>query len=48
MLTDSLNKRRAGESVSSDTTITGAGVIITPRDVPGFTSSVIADYRKRT
>lgn len=48
MLTSSLEKRRAGESISSDTIATAAGVLITPRDVPGFTADVIGNYTRRT
>jgi len=48
MLVSSLEKRRAGESISSDTIATAAGVLITPRDVPGYTSDVIANYKRRT
>ena len=48
MLTASLEKRRAGESISSDTIATAAGVLITPRDVPGFTADVISNYVRRT
>jgi hypothetical protein len=48
MLVASLEKRRAGESISSDTIATAAGVLITPRDVPGFTSDVISNYVRRT
>jgi hypothetical protein len=46
MLIASLEKRRAGESISSDTIATAAGVLITPRDVPGFVSDVISSYKK--
>ena len=47
MLVASLDKRRAGESISSETIATAAGVLITPRDVPGFTSDVINNYVRR-
>ncbi len=48
MLVASLEKRRAGESISSETIATAAGVLITPRDVPGFTADVISNYTRRT
>jgi hypothetical protein len=46
MLTSSLEKRRAGESISSETIATAAGVLITPRDVPGFVTDVIKNYER--
>lgn len=46
MLAASLEKRRTGDSISSETIATAAGVLITPRDVPGFTSDVIHSYKR--
>lgn len=46
MLAASLEKRRTGESISSETIATAAGVLVTPRDVPGFTSDVIHSYKR--
>jgi hypothetical protein len=48
MLVASLDKRRAGDSISSETIATAAGVLITPRDVPGFTADVINTYKRRS
>ena len=47
MLVASLEKRRAGDSISSETIATAAGVLITPRDVPGYTADAISTYKRR-
>ena len=39
-------KRRFGQSTSNTSTITGAGVVLTPRDIPALTSEFIAMYRR--
>lgn len=46
MLVSNLEKRRAGETISSETIATAAGVLITPRDVPAFVSDVISTYKR--
>ena len=39
-------KRRFGQSTSNTSTITGAGVVLTPRDIPALTAEFIAMYRQ--
>jgi len=46
MIAASLNKRRYGENLSSISTITAAGIVITPQDVPGLTWTVIMGYKR--
>jgi hypothetical protein len=46
-IADSLYHNRFGENVSGVATITGAGVVISPADVPAFAAQVIQSYRKR-
>ena len=41
-------KRRHGEDVGAITTITAAGVTVSPEDVPGSAWRIIKNYRKRT
>lgn len=43
----SVNKRRFGENLSSISTVTGGGVIITPVDVPAMAWSKINPFRRR-
>ena len=43
----SMYNRRAGQGTEGVATITGAGVVITPRSVPPFAQAVIQRYRKR-
>jgi len=40
-------KRRFGENLSSVTTVTAAGVTITPQDIPVFAWNVIKRYKRR-
>jgi len=40
-------KRRFGENVTSAATISAAGIVITPEDVPGAAWTVIRSYRRR-
>lgn len=42
-----LYKRRYGENLSSVATITAAGVVVTPQDVPGVAAQTIQAYRRR-
>ena len=48
LIAASYYKRRFGENLSSVTTITGAGVVISPIDVPMDARAIINVYRKRT
>jgi hypothetical protein len=45
-LSGSLYKRRFGENLSSVSTVTAGGVVITPQDVPVYVANVIRRYRK--
>jgi hypothetical protein len=42
----SVYKKRFGENTSGAATITGAGVVITPKDIPDTAARTIANYRK--
>lgn len=46
MIAASLYKRRYGENLSSISTITAAGVVITPQDVPSIAWQTIYFYRR--
>lgn len=46
MIAASLYKRRYGENLSSISTITAAGIVITPQDVPGLAWAVINSYKR--
>lgn len=46
-LTRSAYQRRFGRSTSNNETITAAGVVISPRDVPAMTSDFIKQYLKK-
>lgn len=48
MIGTSYYKRRFGESTSSVATITAAGVVIMPQDVPGIAADTINFYKRRT
>lgn len=43
---ESLNSNRSGQSSSGKMTITAAGIVIRPEDVPPFAHKVIQQYRK--
>jgi hypothetical protein len=47
MIGHSIYKRRMGENTSSSVKVTGAGVVITPQDVPSQAAAIIQKYRKR-
>ena len=47
MISQSLYKRRMGENVSGIATVTAAGVVITPQDVPSVAADILARYMKR-
>jgi hypothetical protein len=46
MIASSLYKRRFGENMSSITTVTGAGVVITPQDVPKEAAYILDSYKR--
>jgi hypothetical protein len=43
----SMFKRRFGENLSAVSTITAAGVVVTPQDVPSIAAATIQAYRRR-
>jgi hypothetical protein len=45
-ITNSVYKKRFGENTTATATITGAGVVITPKDVPDTAYRTITHYRK--
>jgi hypothetical protein len=46
LITQSFYKRRFGENISSSVKVTGAGVVITPQDVPSAAADILNRYRK--
>ena len=46
MLAASLYKRRFGENLSATSTITAAGVLVTPQDIPLATTLILNRYRR--
>ena len=48
LIMNSMYRRRSGENASSVATITAAGVVITPQDVPSQAIDIINVYRRRT
>ena len=46
MIVNSYYKRRFGESTSSVATVTAAGVVITPQDIPSEAAKIIASFRR--
>lgn len=46
MIATSMYKRRFGESTSSVATVTAAGVVITPQDVPSHAARIIRRYTR--
>lgn len=46
MIAEGLYKRRFGENTSGTTTITGAGVVITPADIPVTARAMLDPYRR--
>lgn len=47
LIAASLYKRRFGENLSSVSTLTAGGVVITPQDIPGAAWEIIKAYRRR-
>lgn len=47
MIATQLYHRRMGENMGSITTITPAGVVVTPQDVPGWAAQTIRVYQRR-
>ena len=47
MISQSFYRRRMGENVSGIATVTAAGVVITPQDIPSVAADILARYMKR-
>lgn len=47
-IAQSLNSTRSGQSTSGNVTVTAAGVVIRPQDVPAFAQKIIKNYRTLT
>jgi hypothetical protein len=46
-ITNSAYRRRFGNTTSSAVTITGAGVVISPRDIPATAQAFIESHKDR-
>lgn len=46
MIASNLYKGRTGETASGAATVTGAGVVITPKDIPAVAQSIINFYKR--
>jgi hypothetical protein len=42
----SIYKRRHGENSSADSMVTTDGVVITPKDIPGFAAKIMRNYKR--
>lgn len=46
MIVDSMYKKRSGQNVSTVTTVTAGGLIITPQDIPSAAREILQSYRR--